>query len=96
MGIQKVEQGPHHVSADVSRRRRRRCRRPPAPEADGEPPDPPEEDLSEGGAHEAVDEEVDAGVEGHETVGDGCEAHGHVGDPVAVVLDALNMVILLF
>ena len=49
--------------------------------------------MSKGGAHEAVDEEVDAGVEGHETVGDGCEAHGHVGDPVAVVLDALNMVI---
>jgi hypothetical protein len=46
--------------------------------------------LSEGGAHESVDEEVDAWVEGHEAVRDGGEAHGPVGHPVAVVLDALG------
>ena len=45
--------------------------------------------MSKGGAHEAVDEEVDAGVEGHETVRDGGEAHRDVGHPVAVMLDAL-------
>ncbi len=51
----------------------------------------PEENLPESGAHEAVDEEVDAGVEGHEAVRDGGEAHGPVGHPVAVVLDTLEI-----
>ncbi len=54
----------------------------------------PEENLPESGAHEAVDEEVNAGVEGHEAVRDGGETHGPVGHPVAVVLDALEVEIL--
>ena len=48
----------------------------------------PEELPPEGVAHEAVDEEVDAAVQGHEEVGHRGRDQGPQGHPVAVHLDA--------
>lgn len=48
-----------------------------------------EEDPAKGAAHEAVDGEVDAAVEGHEEVGDGGAQNGPLGNAVAAVADAL-------
>ena len=54
------------------------------------PVDIPIQYSPEGGAHEAVDDEIDGGVEGEEKVGDGgSNERPQLGDPGAAVSETL-------